>query len=78
MNQGMNINRGFNNPNLGSNNPPKFSTKSYNVNSDIKYSTLNENSNTQKYKSVTGRTFDNYENVRIDNQRFIDELNNKH
>ena len=70
------FNLNFNNQNRQTNNQIKFNAKSYNINSNQnKVNTFNNNQ--PMYKSVTGKSYENYENVRIENQRFLDELGNK-
>lgn len=69
------FNLNFNNQSRQSNQTTKFNTKSYNLNT-------NQNSNLNAinkplYKSATGKSYENYENVRIENKRFLDELSNK-
>ncbi len=76
MNFNLNFNNNFNgnNFNRGKNNPPKFNQSGYKLN----YQTPTEQVKQQKkYTSVDGRKYDNYENVRIANQQFIDEMNKK-
>ena len=74
MNFNLNFNNNFNsnNFNRGNNNPPKFNQSGYKLN----YQTPTDQVKPKnQYTSVDGRKYDNYENVRIANHQFIDEMN---
>lgn len=70
----MSFNLNFNSMNRNTNQTPKFNTKNYNLNSNQNGFNSQQK---QMYKSVTGKSYENYENVRIENQRFLNELSNK-
>lgn len=71
----MNFNLNLNNNFSKSNNPiPKFNQNGYKLNYQ---SSISEEKPKNQYTSVDGRKYDNYENVRIANQQFIDKMNKK-